>query len=498
MTIRTKLILWYVGLLTFVIVLFGFAVFAFMRWTLIDAVDRTLEETATQVISNSRAFPVGEFSSPQRISVRLPPLDIFRASGVEVQVWDISGGEPVFAAASANISDLDSSLDPEALGSTEERYRNVIFENNELRVLTRPVILSNGVVFGNVQVAASLQTVNQAVDRLLTIMMLSMSLAIVGSIIIGLVLANRALRPIDDIIKAADRITKTDDLTTRMDWSGPMDELGRLTSVFNRMMERLEHLFNVQRRFVADVSHELRTPLTAIRGNMDLIERYGVDDDSIEAISAETGRMARMVDDLLLLARADYGGLKLELDPLDLDTVVTEAIREAQMIVRGRGQDLEVKLGRFEPVRVNGNADRLKQLLLNLVGNAVKFTPDGGSITLSLSEEGAFAVMRVADTGIGIAPEDLENIFDRFFQADSARANSEQDSGTGLGLSICKWIAEAHSGHIRVESDVGKGTTFSIYIPTMMHTAATQVNITPVQRTNNGKKPSGRFRFPVG
>lgn len=474
MTIRTKLILWYSGLLTFIIIVFGLVVFAFMQLTMIAAIDDTLSETANQVISNSRAFPVGEFGSPSSVSVQLPPLDVFRASGVYVQVWDTAQPEPTFAAASANISDIQQPLDPEALTSTETVYRNVTFGDTDLRVMTRPVVLPNGVVVVSVQVGASLETITTSADRLLTLLMLAMGVAIISSVVMGLILANQVLHPIDELIQAAARITETDDLTTRLTWRGPMDELGRMSSVFNRMMDRLEHLFGVQQRFVADVSHELRTPLTAIRGNLDLIERYGVDDMSMEAISSEVGRMSRMVDDLLLLARADYGGMKLELAPLDLDGVLTEALREANAIVHARNADLTVTMGRFQPTRVNGNSDRLKQLLLNLVGNAVKFTPDGGQIKLSLSEEGAYAVMRVSDTGIGIAPDDLPLIFDRFYQAESSRANTEYDTGTGLGLSICKWIAEAHSGTIKVESQLGRGTTFTIAIPKLAHTAQTQ------------------------
>lgn len=477
MTIRTKLVLWYSGLLSFIIILFAVIVFLFTRWTLVSAIDSTLNETASQVISNSRAFPVGEFASPESVSVRLPPLDVFRASGVYVQVWDISGADPQFAAASQNIAELTVPLDPAALAQREPAFTNVQFGDNELRVLTRPVVLPNGIVVVSVQVGASLQTVNASVDRMLTILMVAMGMAIVGSVVIGLPLAHRALKPIDDVIQAAALIAETDDLTTRLDWRGPMDELGRLTSVFNIMVDRLEHLFGVQQRFVADVSHELRTPLTAIRGNLELAERYGMDPEMQEAVASEVGRMARMVDDLLLLARADYGGMQLDLGPLDLDTVVSQAYRDAKAIVHARGDDLTVEMGRFEPVRVSGNADRLKQLLLNLVGNAVKFTPAGGTIKLSLSEEGNYAVMRVADTGIGIAEEDLPLIFDRFYQAESSRANSEKDVGTGLGLSICKWIAEAHAGSIRVESHLGRGTTFTIAIPRIDYTAPTRNNL---------------------
>lgn len=483
MTIRTKLILWYSGLVAFIIIMFGVATFSFIRWTLITTMDQTLTETANYVVEESRAFMVGEFSSPSNVSVQLPPLDTFRASGVYVQAWDLSGDEVQPAAeAYPNIDDLTIPMDPEMLHTTDPSYHNVQFGDAELRVLTRPVPVPNGMVV--LQFATSLETVNQAMDQLLTIMTVCMGLAVIGSIVVGLLISSRALEPIDDITHAAARITQTDDLSTRLPLLGPMDEMGRLTSVFNKMMDRLEHLFGVQRRFVADVSHELRTPLTAIRGNLELIERYGPDETSIGATISEVDRLSRMVNDLLMLARADYGGMQLDLEPMELDTVVMAAYRESLSLVRARDAQLDVRLGRFEPVRVNGNADRIMQLLLNLVGNAIKFTPPNGEIKLSLTDEGEYAVIRVADTGIGIAEEDLPMVFDRFYQAESSRANTDTDMGTGLGLSICQWIAEAHGGDIRVDSQVGHGTTFAVAIPKMEYTAATEtrIKVTPAMR----------------
>ena len=170
-----------------------------------------------------------------------------------------------------------------------------------------------------IQAATSFEAVNQASQGLLVIIVIASGAALVGSMILGWMLANRVLKPIADITRSAAQITAADDLKTRLEWNGPADEMGRLISVFNSAMARLEHLFMVQQRFVADVSHELRTPLTAIRGNVELIKRYGMDDKSLEAIDDEVGRMSRMVNDLLLLARADNGELKLNIAPLDLD-----------------------------------------------------------------------------------------------------------------------------------------------------------------------------------
>ncbi len=471
MTIRSKLILLYSGLLAIIIVVFGISMFAVARWVLVSSVDNTLSETADQIWKNSRAEEVREFGGPSRIVIFLPrDLDFFRASGVVVQVWQVGTSNSELLHASSNLSGYGDAIDPNALNLEQQRYAagndtlsslytTVPVNNSEWRVLTLPYDVRGWRVV--IQAATSFEAVNQASQGLLVIIVIASGVALVGSMILGWMLANRVLQPIADITRSAAQITAADDLKTRLEWTGPPDEMGRLISVFNSAMGRLEHLFTVQQRFVADVSHELRTPLTAIRGNVELIKRYGMDDESLEAIDDEVGRMSRMVNDLLLLARADNGELKLNITPLDLDGIVGEAYREARVLAKDR--DLKVTMTDFEPVRINGDADRIKQLLLNLIGNALKFTPDGGEISLSLRKTEHDAVLQVKDTGIGIEPEHLQRIFDRFYQADASRFRIGE--GAGLGLSIAQWIAEAHGGKIRVDSVVGEGTTFTVTIP---------------------------------
>jgi signal transduction histidine kinase len=191
-----------------------------------------------------------------------------------------------------------------------------------------------------------------------------------------------------------------------------------------------------------------------------------MDPAALEAIQLEAERMSRMVNDLLLLARADNGELKLDLFPIDLDTVVLHVYEQSRFLIQDRR--LDVKLGYVEPVRVHGNTDRLVQLLLNLVSNAVKFTPDGGRITLSVYPQGEHAILEVSDTGRGIHPDDLPRIFDRFYQADHSRAHHSNSDGAGLGLSIAKWIVEAHGGAIEVRSALQKGTTFTVRLPAIV------------------------------
>jgi two-component system, OmpR family, sensor kinase len=236
------------------------------------------------------------------------------------------------------------------------------------------------------------------------------------------------------------------------------------------MLARLETLFRTQQRFIADVSHELRTPLTTIQGNIDLLQRGTLDDpqalhEALAAIEGEVARMSRLVADLLLSARVD-AGIRLETRPVELDTLLLEVYRQARVMSNG----VEVRLGHEDQAVVVGDADRLRQLLLNLVDNALKYTPAGGQVTLSLYRDEEWVQVVVADTGFGIPPEDLHPgpnglplIFERFYRADPAR--SRPLGGTGLGLSIAQWIAQAHGGEITVESQVGRGSTFTVRLP---------------------------------
>ncbi len=463
MTLRSKLILWYSGLLGVILILFGLSLYGVTRWTLVNTIDTSLIETADVVLQNSDAYSLREFGGEPEVRVRLPELDLSRAPGTLVQVWKL-GPDHELTGHSSNLGTYSAPLDASVLSTLDDTGAHDVLTNAQIdrgdyRVLTRRFSYQDEDYA--LQVATSLATVNKASRELIFIIAVGMGVAMLGSIAMSMGFARRALTPIDRVSQAAARIAETDDLKTRLEYDGPMDEIGRMNSVFNQMMDRLENLFHVQQRFVADVSHELRTPLTAIRGNLDLIKRYGADPESLDAMESEVERMSRMVSDLLLLARADYGGLKLDLEPLDLDTTVSEVYRDVRVLAQARS--LTLRIHDFEPVRVKGDADRLKQLLLNLISNAIKFTPEGGTITINLRRAFDDAIIEVIDTGIGIAPEDLPRIFDRFYQADPARVRKGE--GSGLGLSIAKWIVEAHGGHIEVTSDVGKGTTFTVFLP---------------------------------
>jgi signal transduction histidine kinase len=278
--------------------------------------------------------------------------------------------------------------------------------------------------------------------------------------IIGWFLARRAMRPVDRMTRTARAIGHSADLSSRLPELKQRDELGRLATTFNEVLERLEGSVAVQRRFLADASHELRTPLATIRTNVEALLRGAVDDpaardESLRAIARETDRTGRLVADLLALAHAD-AGQPLARRPVELDALLLDVYHQERRLASG----VELRLGDLEPVEVEGDEDRLKQLLLNLVDNALRYASPGGSVTLDLVRNGASAVLRVRDTGPGIPPEHLPHIFDRFYRVDQPR--SRQRGGTGLGLAICKWVAEAHGGRIEVASQVGLGSTFTV------------------------------------
>jgi two-component system OmpR family sensor kinase len=227
------------------------------------------------------------------------------------------------------------------------------------------------------------------------------------------------------------------------------------------MLQRLDNFFQAQVRLSADVSHELRTPLTAIRGNVDLLRRVAASNpnelnEALTVIDSELDRMSRIVVDLLLLSQAD-AGLSLRMQPVELDTIILDVYRQAQVMANG----VNIQLGHEDQALVQGDPDRLKQLLINLVVNAIKHTPADGNVTLSLYREPEWVRVIVADTGRGIASTDLPHIFERFY-----RAKLDGQTGSGLGLSIAQWIAQAHGGQITVTSELGKGSAFTLWLPT--------------------------------
>ncbi len=452
MSLRLRLTLLYSTLMGGILLTFGAAVYIIISVLLLNQVDTTLASTARDIMAVTRVNSVAEIDV-----ITLPPLDM--TSNVYVQLW---GEDNKIRNESPSIANLNSSLDPIGLKAGEPIYRENTIQNVHLRVLSVP--LRSGIrSVGILQVATNLNVVDAARRDLLDILLIS---TIVSALVAGVgswFVLGSVLSPLRAATETALAINRADDLSRRIPYDvASNDEIGNLIEAFNQTLERLENLFTSQQRFLADVSHELRTPLTVIKGNVDLMRHMKqLDEESLSSIDQEAGRLTRLVGGLLLITQADSGKLTLNMRPVELDTLLLEVFQEMHILA---GNKVHLKIADIDQIQLNGDRDRLKQVLLNLVANAIQYTPQGGDVIMGLARIGDQARIIVRDTGPGIASEDLPFIFDRFYRAEKSRTRSSSP-GFGLGLSIAKWIVENHKGTINVESKEGKGTTFAIWLP---------------------------------
>ena len=449
-TIRLRLTLWYLLLLT--LILLGFSVFLYtsLRRNLHIGMDRALEDEVPQLID---ALDLDE-KRPE-----LEDLDDV-PDGLVVALYDHAGGR-LIDSSSPQALPLPSEVLPQ--GSREAAGSVRLADGTWWRVLTVQLAGDDHAI-GMLQIARSEQDIEAALDQLRVLMMLAVPLLLLLAITGGLFLADRALRPINRIADTAERIG-VEDLSQRINLAASPDEVGRLATMFDRMLERLDQAFERQRQFTADASHELRTPLTLLISQGDVaLERSRSAKEYRQVISSmreDAARMARLLDELLTLARADAGQHKLTLEMLVVNDLVDDVV--AAMAPLAEARRIHLRGDTIARMTVEGDQARLTQLLVNLIDNGLKYTPAGGTVTVSVDHKDGWAELRVADTGVGIPSDHLPHVFERFYRVDTARARAE--GGTGLGLSICEWIARAHGGDITVASGVGRGTTFTVRLP---------------------------------
>jgi two-component system, OmpR family, sensor kinase len=459
-SVRARLTLWTMSLLAAAFLVLGGAAYGLLSYSLLRGVDDALKSVARATADRMEARSSGIV--PSEIQ------EIFR------RFFGQTPWEPYFQmldpredrdARPGSLEARRLPLSPEALENA--RQGKLTYETLEgveaypVRILTAPV-MRGGRPVRVIRVGTSLRNVAETRGRFLLVMAGLLPVGLVLAGLGGWVLARRALRPVDRMVEAARRIS-AERLAERVEETGAGDELDRLAQTFNRMLSRLDAAFQQVRRFSADASHELQTPLTALRGELEVAlrssrtpEEY---QETLKSALEEIERIARLVEGLLILARAESGALRMDRRPVDLAELVEEVYWRLKVLADERSVDL--RMTGLEPVTVTGDRDRLRRLLVNLVDNAVKYTGPGGQVGLSVAREGERVRVEVSDTGRGIPLEEQEQIFQPFFRSEAVL--SEQ--GSGLGLSIARSIALAHGGELSVESEPGKGSTFRVGLP---------------------------------
>jgi len=289
-------------------------------------------------------------------------------------------------------------------------------------------------------------------------------LGIIGAMIFGRLISRRVLNPIKTMNELAREIA-FEKMEGRIPPGDADDELNELAKTLNAMLDRLQGGINKQKQFVSDASHELRTPAAVIKGYIEFIETYGTTDEALlkenlKVIGSEAQNMQALLENLLFLSRTDQHRQKLNKKILDLDDIVGDVMSKMKTVVKTH----TVELLKNDPAKIFGDETTIRQMMRIFLDNAVKYTPEGGKISVSSARDGDKILLAISDSGIGIAPENQKKIFDRFFRIDSEDLVSEAN-GSGLGLSIAKWIADSHAITISVASELGKGTTFTLAIP---------------------------------
>ena len=470
MSIRVRLALWYGSLFALVLLLVTILSYAFHVRGHYDDRDRALITSAGHMVTEASAMAGGphliEGRGGLEIGFRLyGPGGTLRERSTGVETLPPLDPQAVLTEPSGPPYDTIAQLSPPLVasdGPDDGAFGVLLTPEQRWRVYVLPIEQS-GALAGYLETLTPLGNLDASIAAYRTLL-IGLGLAgLAAALLGGWAIAGGALRPITHMTDTAGTITLSRDLSHRIPAPQHHDELGRLAATFNAMLVSIETAYQAQQRFVSDASHELRAPLTAIQGNLELLRLHPVmpaaeRDEALAEVERETNRLTRLVGDLLALARAD-AGVTLQRRPVDLDAIVLDTFRTARQLTHGQ----ELTLDPFEPVQVVGDEDRLKQLILILLDNALKYTPPNGCVTLGLRRGKATTEILVRDTGVGIPAADLPHVFERFYRADPARGRDP--GGTGLGLPIARWIAEQHGGTISLESLLGQGTTVIVRLP---------------------------------
>lgn len=479
-TIRTRLTVWYTVAMAVVIVAFGAALVIERRHPSFAELDDRLQlesDVAVGWLSESHRVLGGQITTVDSVpgregswvvrTILVPTVSTYLESMRDPLIVVDSLGNLIYASQQSRSLSYNSLENMVALlrPRPSARVTGTVKPDPRLgdyRYLAAPIPI------GGLLIATPAQVSSFEPRQLIRSMVVILPIVLLASVGVGYWLADRSLRPIQDMMDELEAITDGTGLHRRLMVPRSGDELARLALEVNGMLARLEQSFSGLRRFTADASHELKTPLMVVRAGVErALTNPGAPADSIELLDEtlnQINRMSELVETLLTLARADEGRAPLAVQEVDLRDLVAEAVETAGILGEAAGITVSSRLPEH-PVLFAVDSARIRQLLLNLVTNAIKYTEEGGSVALELAEQATSVVITVRDTGLGIAAGDLPHVFDRFWRADQVRSRTEEHSGFGLGLAISRWIVEAHGGTVAVQSRPGRGTVFTVTLP---------------------------------
>jgi heavy metal sensor kinase len=459
-SIKFRFTLWYLLVLAVLLIALSAGIYYYLSRSLYQNLDDSLELRSTQ-LSN---FPA--------ILESIEQGEFQEKLGEIVMLYFYAGNQSVEAYPPGINVTLSQEFISQAMAGKSSFTTIQTAEGEGLRLLAVPVNIGPSGPTPSIPpallvIGRSTRQINQALAGLVRTFAIAVPLALALAAGGGIFLARRALKPVDKIARTAQKIGGSD-LSRRINVN-TKDELGRLAATLNEMIGRLEKAFQRQKQFTSDASHELRTPLAVIEAESTLAlqkERPSSDyQQSLETISQESKQMSSLIDKLLTLARADAGKEQWNFAEVDLGKLINNLSTDVEVLCQEKG--LSFQLGQTQDLVVKGDEARLRELFMNLLDNAIRYTSAPGTVSLSLRREGQMAVVAITDTGIGIPAEVIPFIFERFYRVGKSRSRAE--GGSGLGLAICQHIVEVHGGKIEVESQMGAGSTFSVWLPLQSH-----------------------------
>ena len=461
-SLRFRLVAWYAGLLTAAFVLLSVAMHFGLRYYLERNLRETQSRRAGQIMATllNRVPQAGEAFVVEEIKARFAPE--FNDRFIRITR---AGGSVLYASGRPSSQSFDPTKLPVLSVAVPREFarKEELPDRQWLLVVAAPFTATNGARFV-VEAGAPDASVRTALRQALLALACGLPVVLLVGVGGGWFLVSRALAPVEEIRRSAEQITLRN-LSGRLPVASTGDELERLSIALNHMITRLDEAFQHNRRFMADASHELRTPLTVIRGELEAVvqnpQLAPELRDSIGSVLEEVERLAKIVESLFALSRLDAGEAQAEWVRLDLAKLAATTAEQMCLLAEDKG--ISIACESSQPVMVQGDSGRLKQVIVNLLDNAIKFTPAGGGVVIRTSACNGTATLDVADTGMGMPASAIPRVFERFFRADEAR--SREKGGAGIGLSIVKAIVTAHGGNITVESEPSKGTCFHIQLP---------------------------------